>query len=438
MAYFLFCVNSVQVILAQRKNFTQLGIYAIIGKKGRGEDVVLRKNYLEQLKPWREKQLIKVISGVRRCGKSTLLAQYMDYLRFTGVDDEQIVSINLESIEFEHLLNYRALYDYVNSRLCKDKFTYVFIDEVQQCPHFEKAVDSLFIKKNVDVYITGSNAHMLSGELATLLSGRYIEINILPLSFAEYAELTMHQSLGSTFNNYLRYGSFPYISQLEKDDNVIRTYLDGVYNTILIKDIVAREGISDISVLESIVKFLCSNIGSPVSVNRISDTINSGGRKISVNTVEKYVRALCDSFIFYKVDRYDIKGKQHLKTLGKYYIVDTGLRNLLLTGSAADLGHQLKNIVYLELLRCGDKVNIGKLSEREIDFVTTGADGVSYYQVAASVLDESTLARELAPLKKIPDHHPKFLLTLDDVMQDTNHDGIRQVNVLSWLHGAFA
>ncbi|MCL2250011.1 MAG: ATP-binding protein [Oscillospiraceae bacterium] len=397
--------------------------------------MVLRKNYLEHLKLWREKQLIKVISGVRRCGKSTLLAQYMDYLRLTGVDDEQIISVNLESIEFEHLLDYKALYDYFNSRLLKDKFTYVFIDEVQQCPHFEKAVDSLFIKENVDVYITGSNAHMLSGELATLLSGRYIEISILPLSFAEYAELTTHQSLNSMFNGYLRYGSFPYISQLEKDDNIIRTYLDGVYNTILIKDIAGREGINDISVLESVVKFLCSSIGSPVSIKKISDTINSAGRKISVNTVERYVRALCDSFIFYKVDRYDIKGKQYLKTLGKYYIVDTGLRNMLLTGSSADLGHQLENIVYLELRRRGDKVNIGKLSENEVDFVTSNADGVCYYQVAASVLDESTLARELAPLQKIPDNHPKFLLTLDEVMPNANHDGIRQVNALSWLLG---
>jgi len=395
--------------------------------------MVLRKNYLEHLKLWREKQLIKVVSGVRRCGKSTLLAQYMDYLRLTGVDDEQIISVNLESIEFEHLLDYKALYDYFNSRLCKDKFTYIFIDEVQQCPHFEKAVDSLFIKMNVDVYITGSNAHMLSGELATLLSGRYIEISLLPLSFAEYAELTADNSINSMFNSYLRYGSFPYISQLEKDDNIIRTYLDGVYNTILIKDIAGREGINDISVLESVVKFLCSNVGSPVSTKKISDTINSGGRRISVNTVERYVRALCDSFIFYKVDRYDIKGKQYLKTLGKYYIVDTGLRNMLLTGSSADLGHQLENLVYLELRRRGDKVSIGKLSEKEVDFVTSNADGVCYYQVAASVLDENTLARELAPLQKIPDNHPKFLLTLDDIMPNANHDGIRQVNVLSWL-----
>jgi len=409
--------------------------------------MVQRKKYLELLKPWREKQLIKVISGVRRCGKSTLLAQYMDYLCSTDVEDEQIVSVNLEDVDFEHLQDYRALYDYFKSRLCKGKYTYVFIDEAQQCAEFEKAVDSLFIKKNVDVYITGSNAHMLSGELATLLSGRYIEISILPLSFAEHMEMAKQKGLSfpvsfptsftpspkDEFGNYLRYGSFPYVSQLEKSDNIIRTYLEGVYNTILIKDIARREGITDISVLESVVKFLCCNIGSPVSTKKISDTINSSGRKISVNTVETYVRALADSFIFYKVDRYDIKGKQHLKTLGKYYLVDTGLRNMLLIGSSADLGHQLENIVYLELLRRGNKVSIGKLAEKEVDFVTSNADGVCYYQVAASVLDENTLKRELAPLQKIPDHHPKFLLTLDDITPNANHDGIRQINVLDWL-----
>ncbi|MCL2362423.1 MAG: ATP-binding protein [Defluviitaleaceae bacterium] len=409
--------------------------------------------------PWREKQLIKVISGVRRCGKSTLLAQYMDYLRSTGVEDKQIISVNLEDIDFEHLLDYKALYAYVKERLCKGMYTYVFIDEVQQCTNFEKAVDSLFVKENVDVYITGSNAHMLSGELATLLSGRYIEISILPLSFAEHMEYKRRsypqlRSGGQfavaggpfsyanappnpkeEFAHYLHCGSFPYVNALKRDDTIIKTYLDGVYNTILIKDIAKSEGIIDIAVLESVVKFLCSNIGSPVSTKKISDTINSSGRKISVNTVERYVRALTNSFIFYKADRYDIKGRQHLKTLGKYYLVDTGLRNMLLSGSSPDLWHQLENIVYLELLRRGNKVSIGKLAEKEVDFLTSNVDGVCYYQVAASVLDENTLTRELAPLKKIPDHHPKFLLTLDDIMPNANHDGIRQFNVLDWLLG---
>ena len=395
--------------------------------------MIQRKEYLNKLIEWREKQVIKVVTGVRRCGKSTLFSLYIDYLKKTGVSEEQIILINLEDIEYENLLDYRPLYDYIKARIVKGKYTYVFIDEVQQCKSFEKAVDSLFLKENVDVYITGSNATMLSGELATLLSGRYIEISMLPLSFSEYLEFAKGRDVKSTFDEYLKFGSFPYVAVLNKSDAVVRTYIDGIYNTILIKDVATRERIKDISVLESIVKFLCSNIGSPVSVKKISDAINASGRKISVNTVENYLRALYQSYMFYKVDRYDIKGKQQLKTLGKYYIVDTGLRNLLLSSSAADIGHLLENVIYLELIRRGYKVNIGKLAEKEIDFVAGNTEGTEYYQVSASVLDRNTLQRELEPLQKIPDHHPKFLLTLDDIMPNANHDGIRQINAIDWL-----
>lgn len=395
--------------------------------------MVQRKEYLDKLIQWREKQVIKVVTGVRRCGKSTLLSLYIDYLKKSGVSNEQIVSVNLEDIEYENLLDYKSLYNYIKERLVKGKFTYVFIDEVQQCKSFEKAVDSLFIKENADVYITGSNANTLSGELATLLSGRYIEISMLPLSFSEYLEFTGEKDIRAGFNDYLKYGSFPYVAGLEKDDRIIRTCIDGIYNTILIKDVAAREGITDISVLESVAKFLCSNIGSPVSAKRISDTINSSGRKISVNTVDNYLRALTKSYIFYKADRYDIKGRQYLKTLSKYYLVDTGLRNLLAAGSASDLGHLLENIVYLELVRRGYRVNIGKLAEKEVDFVAGNSDGIEYYQVSASVLDKSTLLRELEPLRKIPDHYPKYLLTLDDIIPNANYDGIRQINLIDWL-----
>ena len=395
--------------------------------------MVQRKEYLDKLIAWREKQIIKVITGVRRCGKSTLFSLYIDYLKKSGISDEQIISVNLEDIEFEDLLDYKSLYEYIKSRLVKGQYTYVFIDEVQQCKAFEKAVDSLFIKENVDVYVTGSNANMLSGELVTLLSGRYVEISMLPLSFSEYLEFTKGKDVKSSFNDYLKFGSFPYVAVLKKSEPVIRTYIDGIYNTILIKDVATREGINDILLLENIMKFLSSNIGSPVSVKKISDTINSSGRKISVNTVENYLRALYQSYIFYKVDRYDIKGKQHLKTLGKYYLVDTGIRNLLLSGSSSNLGHLLENVVYLELIRRGYKVNIGKLAEKEVDFVASNIDGIEYYQVSASVLDENTLLRELEPLQKIPDNHPKYILTLDDIMSNANHDGIRQINVLDWL-----
>jgi len=320
---------------------------------------------------------------------------------------------------------------------------------VQNCPQYEKAVDSLFIKENVDVYITGSNAYMLSGELATLLSGRYVEIRMLPLSFAEYLAFVgvdanntniglnyselKYSELKRQFTDYLVFGSFPYAATLQKDKALIRDYIDGIYNTILIKDVATRAGISDISLLESIVKFLCGSIGSPISAKKISDTINSSGRRISVNTVERYLHALCDSYLFYKVNRYDIKGRQILKTLGKYYIVDTGLRDRLVSRSSADLGHLLENIVYLELIRRGNKVSVGKLAEKEVDFVADNADGIAYYQVSASTLDENTLKRELEPLQKIPDNYPKFLLTLDEIMPNANYDGILKMSVIDWL-----
>ncbi len=397
--------------------------------------MIQRKEYLNQLIAWREKQLIKVVTGVRRCGKSTLFALYIEHLKSTGVTDDQIISVNLEDVEYENLLNYRSLYAYVKERLCKGQTTYVFLDEVQNCTEFERAVDSLSIKPNVDVYITGSNAYMLSGELATLLSGRYVTIDMLPLSFREHCEAkrATGRNLREQFNEYIRFGSFPYVSMLEPIETIISPYLDGIYNTILVKDVAKREGITDVSLLESIVKCVASSIGSPISTKKISDTIGSAGRSISVNTVDNYLRALCDSYILYKADRYDIKGRQHLKTLGKYYMVDTGLRNLLLSGSAADLGHLIENIVYLELLRRGYKVNIGKLAEKEVDFVAQNAGGVTYFQVAATVLDESTLHRELEPLRKIPDHHPKLLLTLDEVGAGSNYDGIRQLNLIDWL-----
>jgi hypothetical protein len=397
--------------------------------------MIERKEYLDQLIASREKNIIKVITGVRRCGKSTLFELYIDYLKSTGVTDDQIISVNLEDIDYEHLLNYKALYEYVKERLQKGKYTYVFIDEALSCKGFEKAVDSLYIKPNVDVYITGSNAYMLSGELATLLSGRYITIEMLPLSFKEYctAQTGNGKSMSENFNDYLRFGSFPYIAQLERNDAAVTPLIDGIYNTILIKDVAKRKGITDVSLLENIVRFVASNIGSPISTKKISDTINSSGRRISVNTVDSYLRVLTDGYILYKTDRYDIKERQFLKTLGKYYIVDTGIRNLLLSSAESDIGHLIENVVYLELKRRGYKVNIGKMLENEIDFVASNMDGRTYYQVPASVLDTGTLERELAPLRKIPDNHPKLLLTLDEVGAGSNYEGIRQINLLHWL-----
>lgn len=396
--------------------------------------MIERKEYLNKLIDFKDKDIIKVVTGVRRCGKSTLFALFMDYLKENGVDEKQIISINLESVEYDGLRDYKSLHDYIAAKL-NNGMNYVFIDEVQNCSEFERAVDSLYIKKNVDIYVTGSNAYMLSGELATLLSGRYVTVDMLPFSFREYCDALSYSNLSvdEKFNDYIRLGSFPYISSLEQNEQMIKPYLEGIYNTILIKDVASREGISDISLLESIIKTIASSIGSPISINKIANTLNSYGRKISVNTVEKYVRALTDSYIFYKVDRYDIKGRQHLKTHGKYYIVDTGMRRMLLSSASSDIGHVIENIVFLELLRRGYKVNIGKLAQKEVDFVAQKYEGIEYYQVAASVMDENTLKRELAPLDSIPDHYPKVLLTLDRIGQNSNYKGIRQINLIDWL-----
>lgn len=391
--------------------------------------MVKREGYLDKIKKLKDKQVIKVVTGVRRCGKSTLLQQFRDYLRECGVDNSHIIAINFEDLAFEHLHDYKALYSYVTERLVPGQMTYVFLDEIQTVSDFQKAVDSLFIQENVDVYITGSNAHMLSGELATLLSGRYIEIRMLPLSFAEYYEL-VGGDRRTAWNSYFTHGGFPYTAQLD-DDAVRRDYLSGIYNTVLLKDIVSRKRIQDVPLLESVIKFLFDNIGNTVSSKKISDSLTSYGRKTTSVTVENYIEALMESFILYKAGRYDIKGKQYLKSLEKYYLVDVGLRRLLLGDKYSDIGHILENIVYLELIRRGYRVSIGKIGNLEIDFVAENGDNRIYYQVAASVLNPSTFAREITPLKKVNDHYPKFIITMDEL--SINEDGIRQINVIDFL-----
>jgi predicted AAA+ superfamily ATPase len=419
-------------------------INAILSRKEgggmEGQKLVQRQIYQDWLESWREKHVIKVVSGVRRCGKSTLFRLFTDYLVENSVKQEQIISVNLEDMAYESLLDYHALNEYIKERLYSGGTTYVFIDEVQNCRNFEKAVDSLFLTDSVDIYITGSNAYMLSGELATLLSGRYVRIEMLPLSFSEYISFKCDagndtRDMNTAFANYLRNGAFPAVAVLENSEALIASYLDGIYNSILLKDVAARMGISDILVLESIANFLFSNIGSPVSSKKISDTINSSGRTISINTVDKYLSALCDSYLFYRVYRYDIRGKQHLKTLGKYFAVDNGLREHRLSSSSSDIGHVLENIVYLELVRRGYKVSIGKLSDTEVDFVAESMNVIAYYQVSASVLDENTRERELRPLRNIQDQYPKILLTMDEIPRSADYEGIRQIHIIDWLLG---
>ena len=391
--------------------------------------MVQRKQYMEKLKKTKDKKIIKVVTGIRRCGKSTLLLMFRAYLKECGVTDNQIISVNFEDIASEPLLDYKKLHAYVIERLLPGKMTYVFLDEIQNVPQFQKAVDSLFIKDNVDVYITGSNAQLLSGELATLLSGRYIEIGMLPLSFAEYYELVGGDKRDA-WNSYYRNGGFPYTAAI-LDDDICRDYLMGIYNTVLLKDVVARKRISDIPLLESVIKFIFDNVGNIVSAKKIADSLTSYGRKTTSVTVESYIEALTSAFVLYKVGRYDVKGKQYLKSLEKYYLVDIGLRRMLLGDKNTDIGHILENIVYLELLRRGYTVSIGKVEDKEIDFIAVMGDDKVYYQVAASILDPATFEREIAPLKKVADHYPKFILSMDELPM--GDEGIKQVNIVDFL-----
>lgn len=396
--------------------------------------MITRQEYLDNLISFRDKQLIKVVTGIRRCGKSTLFELYQDYLRTDGVSDEQIVSINLEEGEFDDIETSKQLYSYVNERLLPGNRMYIFLDEVQRVTDFQKAVDSLYIKKNCDVYITGSNAYLLSGELATLLSGRYIEIKMLPLSFKEYVSVFQKDtSIDRLYGDFVQNSAFPYALELQKPKDR-RQYLQGIYDTIVLKDIVARRKFPDIEMLKSVVRFMFHNIGNICSTKSISDTMTSAGRKISVHTVESYLSALTDSFILYRIGRYDIKGKQYLKTGDKYYAADIGLRYALLGTKKADDGHILENIVFLELMRRGYEVYIGKVGNTEVDFIAINDEGEEYYQVAYTVIDAEgdILKRELAPLQAINDHNPKYLLTMDHTPL-TSHNGIKQINALDWM-----
>lgn len=395
--------------------------------------MINRKEYLNELIRWKDQDLIKVVTGIRRCGKSTLFELYIDYLKKEGVKSNQIIHINLEDADYD-FKDYKELYGYISKKLNNDENYYVFLDEVQNVPEFQKAVDSLYIKKNVDVYITGSNACLLSGELATLLSGRYIEIKMLPLSFSEYITAFDTDNYQQLFLDYMRNGGMPgNINILKTNANDLDKYLDGIFSTIVYKDIMARNNISDKMLLESVIKFIFDSVGSPISTKRISDTLTSKGLSTSNHTVENYITAFLESFLIYKAERFDVKGKNLLARDYKYYAVDSGLRSYLLGKKAdSDMGHILENIVYLELLRRGYKVYVGKVDDLEVDFVAENRDGLKYYQVALSVRDENVLERELKSLQKTGDHYPKILLTLDMDLE-ADYDGITKINVVDWL-----
>ena len=397
--------------------------------------MIERAEYLDQLKRFKDKDLIKVVTGIRRCGKSTLFELFINYLKENGIKDDQIIKINLEDVDYS-FDSYKELYDYVNKQLDSKKQYYVFLDEVQNVPKFQKAVDSLYIKKNVDVYITGSNAYLLSGELATLLSGRYIEIKMLPLSFKEYLSAfnNSDKSRYEYFLDYMRYGGMPgNIPILQDNPNDLDTYLEGIFTTIVYKDIITRNNITDKMLLEGVLKFIFDSIGSPISTKKISDTLTSKAMPTSNHTVEKYISAFVESFLIYKAERFDVKGKNLLARDYKYYVVDQGLRSYLLGKKAdSDMGHILENIVYLELLRRGYKVYVGKVDDLEVDFVAENRDGLKYYQVALSVRDEKVLERELKSLQKTGDYYPKYIITLDMDLE-SDYEGITKINVIDWL-----
>lgn len=406
-----------------------------------------REEYLDFLIKSKDKQIIKVVSGVRRCGKSTLFEIYKDYLHKNGVEQNQIISINFEDMDYEELTDYKKLYEYIKSKIIEDKKNYVFLDEIQNVDKFEKVVDSLFIKENIDLYITGSNAYFMSSELATLLSGRYIELKMLSLSFKEYYQTRLEyenldkkenkilKTLMQYYNEYIVNSSFPYTLQLNNNLKNIYEYLSGIYNSVLLKDIVARLKIADVIRLESVVKYIFDNIGNLTSISKIANTLTSMGRKTDTKTVEKYVKGLVDGLLIYEVNRYNIKGKEFLSTLSKYYVSDLGLRQMILGNRNIDMGHILENIIYLELLRRKANVYVGQFDKNEIDFVVINSNEVEYYQVALTVLDENTLKRELAAFKNIKDNYPKYLITLDDLLPNTDYEGIKVINALEWLLG---
>ena len=397
--------------------------------------MIIREMYLNRLIEAKDTEFIKVITGVRRSGKSTLLLMFKDFLLNNKIKESNIIYINFESAIYDDIKNYKDLYNYIKNKITNDKM-YILLDEVQNVDKWEKAINSLNIDFNVDIYITGSNAYLLSSELSTLLSGRYIEIKMYPLSFKEFLKFNNYDetNVEDKFYEYMKYGGLPAITLIKDKPDLVMSYLNDIYNTIVKKDIIDRNGIKDIALLENIIKYLATNIGSSVSSTKISDYLNSNKITYKSNhqTIDNYLNMLEKSFIMYKADRTDIRNKTLLKTLGKYYISDIGIRNIILGFRNIDEGHLLENIVYLELLRRGYKVNIGKTGDYEVDFVAENPNQIVYYQVTKSLDNEDVKFRELRSLESIPDNYEKIILTLDKTI-NKDYNGIKIINLLDWL-----
>ena len=397
--------------------------------------MIIREKYLKKMIDAKDTDFIKVITGVRRSGKSTLLLMFRDYLLANGVKEENIVYINFESAKYDDIKDYKDLYKYIEDKV-KDEKIYLLLDEIQSVSSWEKAINSFKVDFNMDIYITGSNAYLLSSELSTLLSGRYIEIKMYPLSFKEFLVFNNYDenNLEEKFNEYLKYGGLPAITLIKGNDELILSYLNDIYNTIVKKDIIDRNNIKDVALLENIIKYLFNNVGSPISSNKISDYLNSNKvvQKSNHQTIDNYLNMLEKSYIIYKADRTDVKSKSLLKTLGKYYVSDSGIRNIILGFRNINEGHLLENIVYLELLRRGYRVNIGKIGDYEVDFVAENPHTIRYYQVAQSISDEDVRAREIRSLENIPDNYEKIILSMDRSINN-DYNGIKVRNIISWL-----
>lgn len=392
--------------------------------------LINRPNYMTWLTRWKDQDVIKVTTGIRRCGKSSVFALFQAELRASGVPDRNILSVNFESLDEEYPLEARPLYRYLVEHLAPGT-NYVFLDEVQHVAEFERVVDGLAVREDVDLYITGSNAYFLSGELATLLTGRYVELRMLPFSFSEFRAARPGEGAEEAFNRYLTYGGMPFASRLEEERDVA-DYLGGVFSTIVLEDVARRHPRLDMRAFRDLSSFVADNIGNITSRKRVASGLSAAGARMTASTVGSYLEMLMDNYLVFKAERYDLKGRGYLETLEKYYLGDLGFRFWLLGKGQGDLGRRLENVVYLELLRRYRRVCVGKIGVAEVDFVALGDDGPSYYQVAQTVLDDDVRRRELAPLRAIADNYPKVLLTLDRVGVG-DYEGIRQMNVIDWL-----
>lgn len=397
--------------------------------------MINRESYINKLYAYKDTEFIKVITGIRRCGKSTVLKLFMEKIKEDN-KKANIIYMNFESFEFDEIINYKDMYINIKEKIKQNQKNYILLDEVQRVEQWEKCVNSLMVDFDTDIYITGSNAYLLSSELSTYLSGRYIEIKMLPLSFKEFLDFSNFSNditIEEKFNEYMKYGGMPGIITLKNDNNLYENAIKGIYNTVFMKDVVERNKLLDATLLEKILKFLMSNIGSLISSKKVADCLTSQGTKVTHNTIINYLTMLENAYIIYKVPRYDIKGKELLKTLEKYYIVDTGIRNTILGFRNSDYGHVLENIIYFELIRRGYDVNVGKTDSLEVDFIASNSNEKKYYQIALTILDENIKERELTSLRSINDNFEKIVITMDKVFNKSFEDGIKVKNIMDFL-----